>query len=496
VANNNIADQFLVVAEVKDPSGVQVIKGRTRSAASTAMSAPIDISGVQGFVDQINPDVGGDPALTAPTYYCVVWEWKSLVQADSDILARLVKIDGTLQGTSAIGISTSSASLDQKPRISKSDGAPPSTTQEWNVVWQRELGSTSHDIYMAQVHWTGAITTPATPIDTANFDDDTNPVTSSLVDGVSGSRRWLLAYEHLFATSSKHEPFVRLMNGATTVDSGYLGMLEHQTGPFLDRVDVSVDSDGSSFVLAYSEEEFNGQPNYTIYLTTLTPVGSLLHSSEAHVHLYVLSGRDDHPALTSQHSGGGPSRYTMVVWSYEFSSSDHDVYAVLYSAGQFTDFCFPGVDALPCPCGNAPSSLGKGCNNSSFTGGALLSPSGLASLSFDTMQLTALHEKPNATSIFLQGNVLANAVFGQGVRCAGGSLLRLYVKTASAGGIVTAPVGTDPPITLRAAALGLPIQPGSGRLYQTYYRDATVLGGCPSTSTYNMTQGVQAIWAP
>jgi hypothetical protein len=76
-----------------------------------------------------------------------------------------------------------------------------------------------------------------------------------------------------------------------------------------------------------------------------------------------------------------------------------------------------------------------------------------------------------------------------------GLLKRLYVHTAS-GGIVSAPVGADPSISARSAAVGDTIPPGAHRYYSVYYRDPTVLGGCPSANTFNITQTLDVLWAP
>jgi hypothetical protein len=160
-----------------------------------------------------------------------------------------------------------------------------------------------------------------------------------------------------------------------------------------------------------------------------------------------------------------------------------------------TAFCFGDGSLVPCPCNNN-GAAGHGCNNSSNTGGSIMTASGAASLSADTLQFTASGEKPTATSIFLQGNAQLGirATFGQGLRCAGGILKRLYVKNAI-GGTVVAPTGADPSVHLRSAALGDPIPAGSARYYQTYYRDPTVLGGCPPNSTFNVSEALAVIWS-
>ena len=96
----------------------------------------------------------------------------------------------------------------------------------------------------------------------------------------------------------------------------------------------------------------------------------------------------------------------------------------------------------------------------------------------------------------MQGAALAASglVFGQGVRCVGGTLKRLYTKTA-VGGSITAPSGADPTVSARSATLGDMIQAGQSRWYLVYYRDPIVLGGCPASSTFNATQTGQVAWS-
>jgi hypothetical protein len=166
----------------------------------------------------------------------------------------------------------------------------------------------------------------------------------------------------------------------------------------------------------------------------------------------------------------------------------------------FTDVCDPGVaGVIACPCSNPPTGPGRGCDNSSATGGASIAATGAAYLSIDSLVFRTGGEKPSATSILLQGNAEAPAgsVFGQGVRCAGGALKRLYTKQASAGSIVAPNLaGGDPPVSVRSASLGDPIQAGERRWYLVYYRDPIVLGGCPASSTFNATETGQVTWMP
>src|SRR6266849_8996415 len=67
-------------------------------------------------------------------------------------------------------------------------------------------------------------------------------------------------------------------------------------------------------------------------------------------------------------------------------------------------------------------------------------------------------------------SLVSPTMYGDGLRCAGGSLKRLFTHSA-VGGSVTVPQGADLSISARSAALGAPIPAGAARFYQMYYRD-------------------------
>jgi hypothetical protein len=159
-------------------------------------------------------------------------------------------------------------------------------------------------------------------------------------------------------------------------------------------------------------------------------------------------------------------------------------------------YCDPSsAGVIACPCGNPPAGSGRGCDNSAATGGASISATGSASTGSDTLVFTTSGQRPTGTTILLQGNntLAVGAPFGQGVRCVGGVLKRLYVKTAS-GGSITAPVTGDPSVSARSSALGDPIAPGSHRYYSAYYRDPVILGGCNVLFTFNITNAGDVLW--
>jgi len=158
--------------------------------------------------------------------------------------------------------------------------------------------------------------------------------------------------------------------------------------------------------------------------------------------------------------------------------------------------CFGDGTQGACPCGNS-GATGHGCENSDLTGGALLVSSPGSNLSDDDVVLSASGERSAALSIFLQGRIeIGPIAFGDGLRCAGGALKRLYTGNASAGAIARPGTG-DLTISARSAALGDPLGPGSIRTYQVYYRDP-VAGFCPAPQggAFNATNGQRIAWDP
>jgi hypothetical protein len=155
-------------------------------------------------------------------------------------------------------------------------------------------------------------------------------------------------------------------------------------------------------------------------------------------------------------------------------------------------FCLGDLATSGCPCANL-GSWRHGCQNSATTGGAQLRAYGTTQP--DTLQLQSTGELATAPSVVLQGNsVVAHLAFGDGVRCAGGSLKRLYVHSA-VGGTLLVPAPGDLSVSARSAALGDPIAPGSMRVYQVYYRDPSS-GFCPAPAgnDWNSSSGVRIVW--
>jgi hypothetical protein len=139
-------------------------------------------------------------------------------------------------------------------------------------------------------------------------------------------------------------------------------------------------------------------------------------------------------------------------------------------------------------CGNN-GGPGRGCANSNFGAGGRLASILTASLSADTLVLTA--SEITGPGLFFQatGVYATPFMFGDGMLCAGIGIVRLGV-VFPVGGAAAYPGGSTPnPISIG----GAPILAGDVRHYQCWYRDAVPF--CTS-ATFNMTNGVSLTWLP
>ena len=113
----------------------------------------------------------------------------------------------------------------------------------------------------------------------------------------------------------------------------------------------------------------------------------------------------------------------------------------------------------------------------------------------DQVVLLTRGELSSSLSIFVQGRAVLRtpAPFGDGVRCIGGLLKKLGAKVAVAGA-ARYPEAGDPSISARSATLGDPIDPGTFRYYQGWYRDPDPAFCSPPPATFNASNAVMVRW--
>lgn len=155
-------------------------------------------------------------------------------------------------------------------------------------------------------------------------------------------------------------------------------------------------------------------------------------------------------------------------------------------------FCFGDGSGSPCPCG-AVGQPGHGCANSSRPG-CQLSASGSASLIADDLLLAAVGAIPGQAGLFFQGSTDVGGglgtPFGDGLRCAGGVVVRLEVVVPDANGCAVSTTG----VAGQAGA-----QSGQTLRYQYWYRDTNDEPlPCPvgQGAGFNTSNGLEVVWGP
>jgi hypothetical protein len=154
-----------------------------------------------------------------------------------------------------------------------------------------------------------------------------------------------------------------------------------------------------------------------------------------------------------------------------------------------TTYCFGDGSGATCPCFN-DAITGRGCGNLLYPMGARLTASGTASVSSDTLVLSA-SSMSGAQSWYFQATAQAADPMGYGILCIGGSYIRIGQKGLVSGSS-TNPSGVDFPLSLKGA-----IPPAGGtRYYQVSYRQANPPCSPPPTSNTNRTNGLEIVWTP
>ncbi len=152
------------------------------------------------------------------------------------------------------------------------------------------------------------------------------------------------------------------------------------------------------------------------------------------------------------------------------------------------DYCAGDGTGAACPCGNnSPAGANVGCLNTSSVGGKLRA-FGTPSIANDSFVLLG-SDMTNGTCLYFQGTARENggsgSVFGDGLRCASGTVTRIGTKRNAVG-------ASNYPSNGEAAisAIGGVTAPGT-RTYQAWYRNVAPF--C-TPSGFNLTNGVEVAW--
>jgi len=485
-ANLNTANQFLVVCTANGVPGTEnsVIRGRTINPSPLVLGASFNISPTGLGGTRWHCDVGGDPYI-GTAYYCVVWETAN-GSTEADIYARLVAPDSTLLGSGPIAISTSVGTLDKFPRVSESNGQLGSQAA-WNIVWQRNTTTNLGEVLGAQLDFSGALMTAPFFISSGTLDDTGAEVSSPRADGTYMAT-WVRDY------GPDYDVMVALLDGSTVLDVANMSLLEGSSTATRNQAEVDVDTDGVKFNVVYSDGATIGSYDYDVRLTSLHTLANDIGVSESRLPIDTFSARQTRARTAAAWSSGATTRRSIVGWdSIPALGSDGDIEIALHDTivgGPLRTFCAGDGSGTACPCGNN-GAADHGCANSANAAGARLSPTGNADISADTVLLTALGMPANVTCTYFQGTSanLNGTVFGDGLRCAVGSTLRLRTENATASGTSDFPTGAEGDLS----DAGFVPAGGGRRYYQLMYRNSALF--C-TTATFNTTNGVDILWLP
>jgi len=150
-----------------------------------------------------------------------------------------------------------------------------------------------------------------------------------------------------------------------------------------------------------------------------------------------------------------------------------------------TAFCIGDGAGTACPCGNS-STNGGGCANGTGNGN-VMSASGSDSISAADLVLSSANAIPSQPGLYFQGNNAINGsngnIFGDGLRCAGGGVIRLQVRFSNGAG------GSDTNIDIAAKG---GVVAGDVKRYQHWARDPNT---SPCGSQFNLSNGIEVTWS-
>jgi hypothetical protein len=480
VANLNAYDQFLVVASARDgftAFGQRFIAGRQTPASSLSFGAKFPISPASGYWgDMVNPDVGGDPYPTAPAYYCVAWQWNTvIVPQERDITYQMVDNAGAVVGSTTL-LTTASGAYDELPAVSNGNGG-----STWAVTWQRASGN-QHDVKAAYIAWSGPITTPEFTV-VSTPANEFGPSVASPYD----SGEFMVAY---LRDGAQH-PIGVLLSGTSQVQTVDLAPWSPPF-PGVTFPSIAVDCDGRDLFLGLAFTPGNG-PEPNLEFTHFSRSGTTF-TMEYSAYVAPIGLWSRSPAVCTKHSTGGLRRFGACTYDRAGAQTGpRSTHGFLFkkAGSDYYQVCGgPGFGTNSCPCAVWVDHVG--CPNSLFPDGAVMVANDGAFVSEDSLVLTAMRV-PDGPCLFFQGTSLitnlstVGTTLGDGILCLSGTISRLGIGFAAAN-TVSYPGPTDPPVSVAGV-----VPAAQSRWYQGWYRDAAAY--CTS-STFNLTTAIQVNWLP
>ncbi len=472
-----VTGRFAVVAEVGDPAlAARQIWARTRIGNTQATA--FFVAGPQPG-DCHNPDVEGVAGGSA-SIFCVVWQ-RDVNSDGGNIEARRIGPSATT--SSELLIDAATTQENRRPRI-----AVPSNSSFWTIVYERHLSPTNRNVIAAILGFSALL--PTAIVEVANGpEDDRLPDVSS-----SPRTDFLVLVAWQQSSGGQRDILVRQLqiSGQLLTVARNLSSLDPATQS-LDQVDVAVQSDCDAFFVSWSEPTTAG--GFDVFGAEVHLVNLVETTSGNRVLLGTAVGDERRSRLATRNDQSDANAGYMAVWNHATASNASDVRGAIYTGTRGLParvVCAGDGSGTGCPCGNN-GAVNSGCANSVVASGARLGAFGNAATEADSLLLVGVDMPPNSTCLYFQGSGLSGAglgtVFGDGLRCVAGTVVRLGTAANNASGQSLYPEAGDPHVSVRGLVPGA----GGTRWYQVWYRNAAAF--CTS-STFNLSNGLQVDWCP
>jgi len=324
---------------------------RTRRADNTGSSWP-GASEITDYSNSWDFDVGGDavvPMLSdEATTYCIV------VGAEDPLC---VMLDTREQPSPSQGFihwpSTEEVSIERPSgnpidhhsiRISNCNG-PDLGQRAWSIVWSEEYTQDDHDIWGAQVSWDGQVVTPAFPIDTSPADERHPSVSSPLHQLTpAGAHPYMVTYQRDNSQAGQGTDIMgRVMAWGTPMTlPTNLTQLEGGIHLHKPQLTPDVDTDGTSFLVAYTEIFAEGSWDLDTWASGFDLVGNVIAPTglaDLRMSLGYTPSMEWRPRVTSVQSGtdglpANPHRFMAVWQNLDFQAGGSGVEGALLDLGQ------------------------------------------------------------------------------------------------------------------------------------------------------------------
>jgi hypothetical protein len=474
----------LVVCEV-GPNLSRRVRGRTArpTGITFSLGAVNTISNDLQSGEKSAPTVGGNWSFATPARFCVAFQ-RELLATMPDQEIQYALVDGT--GQVVLGpIPIAGGGLrDVEPSLSRSNGA-----WKWTLAFTRvQPFPFVGDIHAAYIDPNGTLS-PVFSVTAGGIPKDARPTASSPMIDVFRSA---IAFERRTVIGGQSDVMVAAIEDGVVIDLVNISLLEETGNAARDQIEPAIDCDGAHFLLSYAESFDVGHPNYTTRVSDLFLSGNHFGVRQAYQELIPVGTTQRASRVAAARINySGPNRFMIPFHVTFLDPTQFDVGASQFESlrgGTSSTYCFGDGSSEACPCGNSPAP-GHGCPNSAHASGArLIHASGDPSILADTVVLGASNLPPGQPCLFFQGTIaLSGQPFGDGLRCAGGTVRRLATKSA-AGGQANYPDPGEPSVSQAGMVPFL----GEPRTYQVWYRDP---GSDCTGARFNLTNGVSVLWS-